>query len=432
MVDCEAKRYNAVNCGRRWGKTKYAMRKLAEKAREGLPVAYLGPIYDDCFDVYTELTMLLEPEIERRAEGRWIKLLNGGFIRFWSMENGADRVRGKKYARVVMDEAAIVTGLKAIWEKVVRATLADYQGDAFFVSTPRRGSHFEVLFDKGQDGEADWASWTQTTYDNPFISDEEIEEMRATMSAETFRSEILAEFEASESDLVFPEVTMTLHARDTIPVLPKDWRAHIIGIDVGGGDPTAITPIALWRDDTPTVARTLPTIKFHQHDEYYQRSTVSTEDLITYCLKMHAIAPLTKILVAETGGNIITNTLAKAFPQGVVERYIKERGGGLETVRWLYQSQRLTIATSCKNSWAEFSGYRWKKNRDMETGERYATSTPHDNHADAHDARRAALQWAVDGLRNGELLALQSGGKQTWGAESLQRRRKTTQQVWAK
>ena len=89
----------------------------------------------------------------------------------------------------------------------------------------------------------------------------------------------------------------------------------------------------------------------------------------------------------------------------------------------------MTIATSCKNSWAEFSGYRWKKNRDMETGERYATSTPHDNHADAHDARRAALQWAVDGLRNGELLAQQAGGKQVWGAPTM---RKKPQQVWAK
>jgi len=64
-------------------------------------------------------------------------------------------------------------------------------------------------------------------------------------------------------------------------------------------------------------------------------------------------------------------------------------------VNWLLDSKRLTIDPSCQNSLAEFNQYRWQKRRDGETGDRYATSTPVDNHADAMDARRYALVWSV-------------------------------------
>jgi len=385
-----------VDCGRRWGKTEYAKRKLVEKAREGLPVAYLAPIYDQCFDVYQDLVLLLAPEIERKAEGRWILLSNGGFIRFWSMENGADRVRGKKYARVVLDEAAVVVGLQPIWERVVRATLADYQGDAFFVSTPRRGSYFETLYDKGQTGELGWMSWNQTTYDNPFIAESEIDQMRREMSEQTFLQEVMADFEASESDLVHPEFDRIKHVR-AASVGWKDCIARIVGIDPGGGDPSAVTPIGVWLNKQPGALNA--GLNFHQFGEFYRKGDVGIDDYVEYLGKLNSVARITKVIVAETGGNNITNSLLRhGFP---AERFVGPKGQGIETVRWLLESNRLSIDPACVNSIAEFPTYKWKKSRDMESGERYATSTPEANHADAMDARRGALVWAVAAYQRG-------------------------------
>lgn len=419
-MNSEKRRFNVLNCGRREGKTDEAERQLTETALAGLPAAYLCPTYKMLTQVWRDLVELLPMARKLVAEYR-LELPGGGSIDMWSGDDAANAIRGRKYAKIVVDEAALIPGLQEAWERSIRPTLTDLRGEAWFMSTPRRGGTFEVLFERGQGDDPEWKSWKMPTSMNPFIDPAEIEAARGSMSEQAFAQEYEADFEASESDLVYPEASMVLHGRASIPVEPAQWLAHIVGIDPGGGDPTAIVPIAVWRDESPTVARSLPTLRFHQHDEFYRRGDVSDEDVILYLKKMQAIHPLTKVLVAETGGNIITNTLLRA---GIpAERYVKERGGGIETVRWLLQAQRLSIAPACTNSWAEFSGYRWKKVRDMETGERYATSTAGDNHADAMDARRAALQWTVDAYTNGQNLQRQSTVKQTWGAPKAK-------QVW--
>jgi len=73
------------------------------------------------------------------------------------------------------------------------------------------------------------------------------------------------------------------------------------------------------------------------------------------------------------------------------------RGEGLGVVRWVLGSGRFSIDPTCRNSIAEFPGYRWAKRRDA-VGERYATSTPVDHHADAMDARRYALMALQQGV----------------------------------
>ena len=375
-----------MDCGRRWGKTDEAKRKLAEKALEGLPVAYLAPTYDMCQDVFEDLAFLLAPEIVRKHDGRWIRLRNGGFIRMWSMENGGNRVRGKKYARVVLDEAAMVVDLVPLWEKVVRPTLADLEGDAWFLSTPRRGSGFEELFNRGGSAEwPDWVSWEQPTHNNPFIKPKEIEAMREEMSDQTYASEVLAQFEASESDLVYPEFDRLVHVK-TQTTAWSDCKWRVVGIDPGGGDPTAIVPLGVDARE-----------HIHQYGEFYRRGDVSIETIAEELGRYNTAGRLNIVVVGETGGNIITNTLrAMGFPAVKAEMGRKE---GLEVVRMLLQRGRLTIDPDCRNSIAEFNGYRWDKRRDQETGERYATSTPADHHADAMDARRYAAMAVITQMR---------------------------------
>lgn len=380
-VESELARYNVVDCGRRFGKTEYIQRKLGEKAIAGQPVAYFSPIYPMVTQVYRDLDWRLAPLIVRRTDGRRIELSTGGVIDFWSMENGADRARGRKYSRVGLDECAMVTDLVAVWEKVVRPTLADLQGDAFFLSTPRRGGGFEELYQRGIAGDGGWRAWKMTTYDNPFIPESEIEEMRAGMSAERFAQEVLADFEAAESDLVYPEFGK--HHVKPVADLWRDCKWRVAGIDPGGGDPTAIIPIGVTHDEHVL-----------QPGEFYRKGDVDIDKIAHY---IGSLGKLDQVVVGETNGNVLTNTLRRmGFPAVKADM---RRDEGLEAVRWLLQSGRFAIDPGCQNSIAEFGGYRWAKRRDPETGDRFATATPFDHHADAMDARRYAWMAVMRSLR---------------------------------
>ena len=170
---------------------------------------------------YRELDDALAGFVCGREANRRLELVGGGFIDFWSLENGGDRMRGQKYHRVVCDEAAMTTGLKHIWQKVIRPTLTDFRGDAWFLSTPRRGSDFEELYNLGLDPkDKEWSSFkvpTAITEDgtaktavigsnNPWIAMNEdgtqnlaaaiaeLEAARKGSSAQAFAQEYLADF----------------------------------------------------------------------------------------------------------------------------------------------------------------------------------------------------------------------------------------------
>ena len=105
---------------------------------EGYPVGWYSPTYKMLLEVWRELTQSLAPYIIRKnVQERRIETINGGIMDMWSLDN-PDTSRGRKYARVVIDEAAMIPGLMDTWQHVIRPTLLDYKGDGFLLSTPKR------------------------------------------------------------------------------------------------------------------------------------------------------------------------------------------------------------------------------------------------------------------------------------------------------
>ncbi len=81
--------------------------------------------------------------------------------------------------------------LRDTWQRVLRPTLTDLKGDAWFLSTPAFGStYFKELCKVEREN---WMNWTFTTYDNPHLDPTEIDEARETLDEEVFRCEYLAE-----------------------------------------------------------------------------------------------------------------------------------------------------------------------------------------------------------------------------------------------
>lgn len=188
----ESDRFNVLCCGRRWGKSAMAVNLLSKTALDGKPAGYFTPTYKLLDGTYKECLAALEPVIKRKNEHQFIELITGGVIDFWSLENELAG-RSRKYKRVIIDEGAFTKNLWSLWTESIRATLADLKGDAWFLSTPKGKNDFYKLYCKGKT-DARWRSWQMSTYTNPYIDNEEIDDARNDLPELAFSQEYLAEF----------------------------------------------------------------------------------------------------------------------------------------------------------------------------------------------------------------------------------------------
>ena len=225
----EAARFNVVNCGRRFGKTILGIDRAVTPAVIPHPVGWFSPTYKDMLEVWREMNAALQPAIKRRnVQERRLENIAGGVVEFWSLDN-PDAGRGRKYSRIIVDEAAKVPNLLDIWHLTLRPTLADLRGDAWFLSTPRGRNGFWKMYQWGQDGEnSEWKSWQMPTMSNPYINDGEIEAMRREMPEQRFRQEILAEF-LEDAGGVFRRVVEAATAQPQDG--PVDGHSYVMGVD---------------------------------------------------------------------------------------------------------------------------------------------------------------------------------------------------------
>jgi hypothetical protein len=184
-------RFKIVMCGRRFGKTAMAIRWLCDGALAGESVAYMAPSYKFALEAWRELVQRLKPVTSRISEqDKRLELLTGGVIEVWTLD-GDDPARGRKYARVVIDEAGIVRELLDLWQQAIRPTLVDLAGHALILGTPKGRRHgFVTLFNRGQQpDEPDWASFRASTLENPHIPPDEVEAARKELPPEVFQQE---------------------------------------------------------------------------------------------------------------------------------------------------------------------------------------------------------------------------------------------------
>lgn len=183
-------RFKVVMCGRRFGKSALGIRWLCDGALAGEPCGWFAPSYKIALEAWRELVDRLGPITERVSEqDKRLELKTGGVIEVWTLD-GPDPARGRKYARVVIDEAGIVRDLLENWQAAIRPTLVDLAGKALFLGTPKGRRHgFVTLFTRGQGEDVDWQSFRAATVDNPYIPVEEVEAARRELPPEIFRQE---------------------------------------------------------------------------------------------------------------------------------------------------------------------------------------------------------------------------------------------------
>ncbi len=192
-----AKQFNALCCGRRWGKTVIGINRVIDNAMmPNRRVGWFAPQYKLLGDAWRELDEALGPLIKRRdVSDRRMEFWTGSSLECWTLDK-PDAGRSRKYHEVIIDEAAMVSDLQAQWEQAILPTLTDYDGSAWFLSTPKGiASYFHTLFLHGQDPAfPTWASWQMPSRVNPFLKPAVIQRFKEQLTDLAFAQEFLAEF----------------------------------------------------------------------------------------------------------------------------------------------------------------------------------------------------------------------------------------------
>jgi hypothetical protein len=183
----------------------------------------MAPTYSQAKDLAWSLLKKVIPAAwvaKKNESDLRLELYNGSVIELKGSEN-ADSLRGRSLTGVVLDEAAVMK--RHVWFEVVRPSLADQQGWALFITTPKgtsswfyeiylaAGGRFDLVDSEelgfsggsssGDEGQAlgaadDWSVFTFTTLQGGNVPPEEVEAARRELDARTFRQEFEASFEA--------------------------------------------------------------------------------------------------------------------------------------------------------------------------------------------------------------------------------------------
>jgi len=277
-ITANAKRFNHIRCGRRFGKTTL-IEELTSIALDGKRVGVWFPSYKDLSEVWKEVKNMYRPVthavydqismIKRKDEQlKQIELITGGLIDFWSMEN-PDSGQGRKYHRAIIDESAKATKLYEAWENTIRPTLTDYEGDAFIMSRPKGKNNPFYLIEEKHKPFPNWAFFHFTSYDNctdqgGYLKRSEIDEAKSQLDDINFRQEYLAEYvDANDRPFLykFSEAKHVVDSYQPNPHLPitisfdfnKDPMTALVGQQVDLLTSYAFAEINLPEGSTPEV-----------------------------------------------------------------------------------------------------------------------------------------------------------------------------------
>lgn len=236
-------RYKVIVIGRRGGKTEFALNELIDRAMEKPGLYWFVSVsYRQAKSIaWVRLKQLLKNDPYwkyNEAELSAYHKLRCTTIELRGADN-EDSLRGVGLQGLIVDESAMVKG--NVWPEILRPMLADTEGWAIFISTPKGRNWFYELYTKAISGDdSTWAGWRHPTAVNAYIAEQEILDMKRDMSDRLFRQEVMAEFLDDELG-VFRGVRKCSVGKYETPVT---GRFYIMGVDLAKSvDYTVLTVI---------------------------------------------------------------------------------------------------------------------------------------------------------------------------------------------
>lgn len=208
--------FRLAACGTRFGKSKAA-------AGEGLAAMYspdprgsvgwvCAPTYALADKVFREIKAVAVDNIQfrkylieyKQSPEEYIKVRNFAGAESVCVKKSGDAEKslvGEGLNWLVLDEASRVK--PTVWQEHLLQRLIDKPGWAFIISTPKRKGWFADWWKKGQGADRDphYESWNASTYDNPYLTKENIDIICQGMTERQIAQEIYAEFVSGDGQV---------------------------------------------------------------------------------------------------------------------------------------------------------------------------------------------------------------------------------------
>jgi hypothetical protein len=182
----------------------------------------------------------------------------GGQIRLYGADN-PDALRGIYLDGIVLDEYADMD--PRVWSEIIRPALADRQGWAVFIGTPKGRNAFFELWRRAQREEG-WFSMMLRASQSGLLPDSELELARRDLTEEQYAQEFECSFDAAVIGAYYGKLMMRAEAERRVVGVPYDPSALVwTSWDLGIPDATAIWFAQTYRFNLPGRARQSSTLR---------------------------------------------------------------------------------------------------------------------------------------------------------------------------
>ena len=196
----EGYKYYILNIGRQFGKTMLGINQMLYWAinHKGCNIAWVTPIYKQSKKVFDEMEKVTKSSglFEYNRSDLTISGFNSQ-IQFFSGER-PDNIRGNTFDYLIVDEMAFTR--PELWSEVLSATVLVKGKKVIFISTPKGKNHFyQLSLQPNYDNRYKYFHYS--SYDNPMIDVEDLEERKRSLPKHIFEQEYLAKFIDNASGL---------------------------------------------------------------------------------------------------------------------------------------------------------------------------------------------------------------------------------------
>lgn len=299
-------------------------------------------------------------------------------------EDEMEKLLGKKYKRIVIDEAASFTiNLRKLIYGVLKPTTIDQGGDIWLMGTSGDLTQ-GLFFDITNNLEPGWKLFTWTAADNPYIAkqwQEELEEIKRErplfMETPLFKQWYLNQWVIDTEKLVY-RFDAGKNTYTNLPAHKFKW-SYVLGVDLGySPDPSAFV-LCAFNDHDPclylvdTFKRTemdvtdvAQKIKWYQqhYDIYKVVIDGSNKQAVEEIQRRHGIA----LTAAEKTGKVDFIQIMNAeFIQGKIKlspAAAKDLGAEYTTLIWATDGDKIAVPRkenpNCQNHLSDAALYAWR------------------------------------------------------------------------
>jgi hypothetical protein len=238
------KRWAVVVAHRRAGKTVACVNQLIKEAvmtkRKDFRGAYIAPFYKQsksvAWDYFKQFTRVISGIVINESELR-IDFKNGARIQLFGADN-ADSLRGLYFDSIICDEYG--DWKSTVFQYVVRPALADRQGKAIIIGTPKGRNQFWEVFDRASHSD-DWLALKITVDESGILPASEVASLKQELSEDAWRQEMECDFDAALPGAIWGRELYQAEQDGRITGVEYDKFADVFTAwDLGYSDDTAI------------------------------------------------------------------------------------------------------------------------------------------------------------------------------------------------